>query len=60
MMSSRARMDSVNKRERTGLEKDQSFESSGSNPEIYGQLREQLLLTFLLELGSNDHDVSGE
>lgn len=56
----RARMDSVNKREGSGLEKNQSFESSGNNPGIYGQLRVQLLLTVLLELGTNDHDVSGE
>lgn len=53
-------MDSVNKREGTGLEKNQSFESSGNNPGLYGQLREQLLLTFLLEFGSNDHNVKGE
>lgn len=45
---------------RAPLAENQSFESSGSNPGIYGQLGEQLLLKFLLELGSNDSDVGGE
>lgn len=57
---SRVRMHSVNKVEGPGLQKTKLFESSGNNPGVYGQLREQLLLTFWLELGSTDSDVSGE